>query len=57
MKSLATHIACLREIEERPAPPLSRAAALGLVAGGVLTALALAGAVLLEELALERLGL
>lgn len=57
MRSLATHLACLREVAGPTAATVSRAAALGLVAGGVITALALAAAVLLEDLVLERMGL
>ncbi len=59
MKSLALHIECLRELEalERGRRRLTRPAALGFVAGGVLLALGIAGCRLLEELALERIGL
>lgn len=55
MRDLATHLRCLRELEASGRPP-SRASALGLIAGGVLVAVALAGSCLLEQLVLDRLG-
>lgn len=56
MKTLALHIDCLREVE-RCHRKLSRGEALGMIAGATLTALAVGGAYLLEQVVLERLGI
>lgn len=54
MKLLAVHLDCLREVE-RSRRRLTRSEALGMIAGAALTALAVGGACLLEQIVLDRL--
>lgn len=56
MKSLAIHIALLRQLERDRTVRPSRSHAVRAVVGLVGVALSLAGAQLLEELVLDRLG-